>query len=134
MICHGDRVGLKLDPDVSALAIPAPLCVEVTQILIRRRCAPAVLLHPYAPEHRIVIVGERYGMALPWPAQVHKVTGILILPPTITPRGPITWAHPARADSLSACREIDLFGALRTVLSDPSPESWQMTRPEVDQT
>jgi hypothetical protein len=103
---------------VSALAIPIPLCTEVAGILAQRRSAPAVLAHPYTPDHHILLTGERYRMPLPWPHQVHQVTGILLLPPTVTPRGPITWTRPPQEDSLRLCREIDLFGALRTALND----------------
>jgi hypothetical protein len=121
VILHRDQVRLSLHCDVSALAIPVPLGTEVTEILTRRRCAPAVLAHPDIPEHRIVLTGERYGVPLPWPHQVHRVTGVLLLPPTVTPRGPITWAQPPQEDSLRLCREIDLFGALRTALSESPP-------------
>jgi hypothetical protein len=107
--CHRDQVRLSLHHEVSALAIPVPLAAEVTKILTQRRCTPAVLVHPYAPEHRIVLTGERYGVTLPWPHQVHRVTGVLLLPPTVTPRGPVTWARPPREDSRRLCREIDLF-------------------------
>ncbi len=115
---HRDQVRLSLHREVSALTIPIPLCTKVTEILTRRRCAPPVLAHPYTPEHRIVLTGERYEVMLPWPYQVHRVTGVLLLPPTVTPRGPITWVRPPEEDSLRLCREIDLFGALRTALND----------------
>jgi hypothetical protein len=36
----------------------------------------------------------------------------------MTPRGPITWTQTPRQDSLHLSREIDVFGALRTVLGD----------------
>ncbi|MGH3692675.1 MAG: hypothetical protein ACRDRX_01495 [Pseudonocardiaceae bacterium] len=117
---HHGQLRLRLGDEVSAHAIPVRLGVDVTRILRRRRCAPAVLAHPYAPDHRIVLTGEKYEVALPWPAGVHRVTGVLLLPPTGTPRGPITWTQSPRADSLQRCREIDLFGALRTALSDSS--------------
>jgi hypothetical protein len=68
-----------------------------------------------------VLTGEKFGVMLPWPAQVHRVTGVLLLPPTVTLRGPISWARSPHADSLRLCREIDLFGALRTVLDDSGP-------------
>jgi hypothetical protein len=113
-----DQVRLSLHREVSALAIPILLCTEVTEVLLRRRCAPPVLAHPYLPEHRIVLAGERYGVRLPWPGQVHRITGVLLLPPTVTPRGPIIWTRAPHENSLRLCREIDLFGALRTTLSD----------------
>jgi hypothetical protein len=113
---HRDQVRLSLCRDVSALAIPVPLGTEVTEILTQRRCAPPALVHPDAPDHHIILAGERYGITLPWPPQVHRVTGVLLLPPTVTPRGPITWTRPPQPDSLRLCREIDVFAALRTAL------------------
>ena len=59
VILHRDQVPLSLHRDVSALMIPVPLGTEVTEILTQRRCAPAVLAHPYTPEHHIVLTGER---------------------------------------------------------------------------
>lgn len=115
---HRDQIRLSLDGDVSAIAIPILLSTELTQILIERHCAPAVLAHPYTPEHHLILTGERFGAPLPWPPSVHQVTGALMLPPTMTPRGPITWIQPPRHDSLHLSREIDVFAALRTVLSD----------------
>jgi hypothetical protein len=84
--------------------------------------------HSDIPEHYNLLPGERYGCPLPWPPGVHQLTGTLMLPPTTTPRGPITWRQPPRQDSLLLSREIDVFGALRTALSarppgeDPSPD------------
>jgi hypothetical protein len=118
VILHRGQVRLSLHRDVSARAIPIPLATEVTEILTRRRCAPPVLAHPYAPDHHIMLTGERYGVPLPWPHQVHQITGVLLLPSTVTPRGPIIWIQPPQEDSLQLCREIDLFGALRTALRD----------------
>ncbi len=120
---HRDQVQLNLHREVSALAIRVPLCTEVTEILTRRRCAPPVLAHPYIPDYRIVLTGERYGVLLPWPHQVHRVTGVVLLPPTVTLRGPITWTQPPQTDSLRLCREIDLFGAVRTALNDSPPRT-----------
>ena len=103
---------------------PSKLCTEITEVLTRRRCAPPVLAHPYAPEHRIMLTAERYAVRLLlWPAGVHRtrITGVLP-PPTVTPRRPIAWARPPREDALPLCREIDLFGALRTMLGDCRPE------------
>lgn len=121
---HRDQVRLSLDRGVSALMIPIGLGAEVIPVLIRQRCAPPVLAHPYALEHHIVLTGERYGIRLPWPEQVHQVTGVVLLPPTRTPRGPITWITTPQSDSLHLCREIDLFAALRsTVNSETPPET-----------
>jgi hypothetical protein len=114
---HRDLVQLRLDGDASAIAIPVPLSAAVTQVLTDRHCAPAVLAHPYAPEHHMVLAGERFGAALPWPSGVYQVTGAVMLPPTMTICGPITWIQSPNKDSLRLSREIDVFGALRTVLS-----------------
>jgi hypothetical protein len=37
----------------------------------------------------------------------------------MTPRGPLTWAHPPQADALRLCREFEVFAAVRTALRDP---------------
>lgn len=116
---HGEQVWLSLEPDTVALIMPVLLAEQVTAILRQRRCAPLVLVHPDMPEHRVLLAGERYGVALPWPPGVHRTTGAFPLPPTMTPRGPITWVHPPEADALHLCREVDVFGALRTALRDP---------------
>jgi hypothetical protein len=114
---RGDLLQLRLDCDTSAIAIPIPLSAEVTQVLTDRHCAPAVLAHPYTPEHHMVLTGERFGATLPWPSGVYQVTGAIMLPPTMTICGPITWVRPPGKDSLRLSREIDVFGALRTALS-----------------
>ncbi|MGH3779878.1 MAG: hypothetical protein ACRDRO_04395 [Pseudonocardiaceae bacterium] len=84
---HRDQIVLDLHGDVSAIAIPIPLCAELTQILTARHCAPAVLAHPDIPEHHNLLTGEGYGCPLPWPPGVHQLTGALTLPPTTMPRG-----------------------------------------------
>lgn len=114
---HRDLIQLRLDGDASAIAIPVPLSAEVTQVLTDRHCAPAVLAHPYAPKHHMMLTGERFGATLPWPSDVYQVTGAVMLPPTRTICGPIIWVRPPSKDSLRLSREIDVFGALRTVLS-----------------
>lgn len=116
---HGNQVRLDLSGDTVALIIPLPLAGQVTATLRQRRCPPAVLAHPYAREHHVLLATERYGVSLPWPTAVHQITGTLLLPPTITPRGPITWTHPPRPDTLRHCREIDLITAIRAVLRTP---------------
>ncbi|HXT44782.1 MAG TPA: hypothetical protein VN748_11820 [Pseudonocardiaceae bacterium] len=114
---HRGLIQLRLDCDASAIAIPIPISAEVTQVLTTRHCVPAVLAHPYAPEHHMVLTGERFGATLPWPSGVYEVTGAVMLPPTKTLYGRITWVQPPSQDSLRLSREIDVFGALRTVLS-----------------
>lgn len=118
-----NQLWMNLDHDAVALLIPTPLATEATTILTTRHCPPAVLAHPYAPGQRVLLAGEPYGVALPCPPGVHRVTATVLLPPTVTPRGPVTWVHPPQENSLRFCREIDLFGALRTALRDPQPPS-----------
>lgn len=118
---HHAQVRLSLHSTVSAMAIPIALSTEVTQILTQRRCAPAVLAHPDTPEHHIMVTGENHEVALPWPSPVRRVAGVLLLPPAVIPRGPITWYQPPREHSLRLCREIDVFVALRTALRDFRP-------------
>ncbi len=115
---HCEQIQLSPQYDASAIAVPIPLSAELIRILTARRCAPAVLADPDAPEHHYVLVGEKYGALLPWPPNVHQITGALMLPPTMTPRGPITWVQPPCRDSLRLSREIDVFGALRAALSN----------------
>jgi hypothetical protein len=121
VVLRGDRVWLDLGPDTDtvALIIPMRLAEQVTKILSQRRCQPLVLLHPDTPERRVVLAGQSYGVGLPWPIGVHRATGALPLPPTMTARGPITWMHPPEANALQLCREIDVFAALRTALRNP---------------
>jgi hypothetical protein len=87
---HHDQTQLSLDCDASAIAILIVHSTEMTELLAARYCAPAVLAHPYAPQRRFVLTGERFGAPLPWPPSVHQVTGTLMLPPTMTPCRPIT--------------------------------------------
>jgi hypothetical protein len=115
---HRDQIQLTLDCDISALAIPIPLSTEVIQLLTARHCDPAVLAHPYTPEHHLILTGERFPAPLPWPPGVHQITGTLLLPPTMTPLGPITWIRPPHQDSLHLSREVDVYAALRAILGD----------------
>lgn len=116
---RGHQVWLTLDPDLVALVMPVGLSARVGTILRQRRCPPLVLAHPDAPEHHVMLAGERYGVALAWPAGMHRSTGTFPLPPTKTANGPVTWVQPPEADALRLCREIDVFAALRTALRDP---------------
>ncbi len=66
VILRRDQIRLNLDGDTVALIIPVLLAAEVTAILAMRRCPVPVLAHPYAPEHRILLVAEHFrgGAAL----------------------------------------------------------------------
>jgi hypothetical protein len=79
---HQDQVWLALGSTAVALMIPAVLANRVAAVLTARRCPPAILTHPYAPEHRIVLAGEPYPVALHWPTGVCRVATNLLLPPT----------------------------------------------------
>lgn len=116
-----DQVTLDLDDQVVAIILPTDLATEVTAILATRHCPVPALAHPYAPTHRVLLAGEPFGTVLPWPAQVQQGAGTLPLPPTATPRGPITWVRTPQPDALRLCREIDLFAAVRTALGDSKP-------------
>ncbi|MGH3934295.1 MAG: hypothetical protein ACRDS1_04850 [Pseudonocardiaceae bacterium] len=82
-----NQVWLTLEPDTMALIIPTLLAAEATAILAARRCSPPVLAHPNTPEHRVLLAREPYGVDLPWPPGVHRVTEPLPLPPHSDP----TW-------------------------------------------
>lgn len=115
-----ERVWLDVDGEVVALLVPTPLATKVVMLLLRRRCAPAVLAQPSVPEHQVVLAGERFDTALPWPPEVHRVHGALLLPPARTAGGPVTWVRRPGAEALR-CREIDVLSALLAVLRDPPP-------------
>lgn len=118
-----DPVWLGLGATAVALMIPAVLAARVATVLTGRRCLPAMFVHPYAPEQRILLAGEPYPVPLPWPAGMYRVSTSVLLPPTMTPRGPLTWARPPHPDALALCREIDVLGALRTVLHEPPSDA-----------
>lgn len=115
---RGDQVSLSLDRDVVAVIAPASLANKVQAILTERRCPAGLLTHPCAPEHRVLLAGEPYGVPLPWPSVVDLACGSLLLPPPMTPRGPVTWTDFPDRNALTLCREIDLFAAVRTLLRD----------------
>lgn len=112
----GDGLLLILGASVTALALSRQLVDEIAPILTSRDRQPAVLAHPAAPEHPIVLVGEPFGVPLPWPAAVRSVCGAVPLPPTVTAFGPVHWVQPPHGCGLANCREIDVFGAVRTTL------------------
>ncbi|HEY2762886.1 MAG TPA: hypothetical protein VGJ13_02560 [Pseudonocardiaceae bacterium] len=87
-----NQVWLVLDRDAVAVLLPTVLGVEVTALLARRRRLPAVLAHPYAPEHVVLLCGEPFGTALGWPPDVHRIRD----------RAAATHRHPARAAELGA--------------------------------
>jgi hypothetical protein len=68
-------------------------------------------LRPRAPG---AAAGEPYPVALSWPAEVHRVTATLLLPPSVTSRGPLRWVRPPHENSLRLCREIDVLTAVRS--------------------
>lgn len=111
---QGDQVVLPLGHCATALVMPMDLAETIMPILtVLDRPAP-VLLHPDAPGCGVVIAGEPYGVPLPWPEAVQVVTGMLVLPPSRTPRGPVHWYRQAPTQPLGICREIDIFAAIRT--------------------
>lgn len=123
IIVGDQQVSLNLDHDVDAVAlvVPAHLAAPVAEVLAGRRCPPAALAHPALPGQWLFLAGERFGVPLAWPAGVHRITGTVLLPPTVTGHGRIRWVHPPRPGALSLCREIDLCAALTTVLHRPPP-------------
>lgn len=112
VVVSGDRVLLVLDDSVTALALPRRLVDEIVPILVSRDRQPAILSHSAAPDHPILLVGEPFGVPLPWPADVHAIYGAVPLPPT--PLGLVDWLQPPHSSGLANCREIDVFGAVRT--------------------
>lgn len=113
---RGNQVLLTLGFEVSALVLPEGLGEAVTAVLAGRDHPVPVLVDPGVPDEWVLVVGEPYGIPLPWPARVRLLTGTLPLPPSITPLGPIRWQQRPATANLAECREIDLFSAVRTVL------------------
>ena len=111
------QVWLTLEPDTVALTIPVLLAAQVTGILNHHRSLTTVI-NPETPEHWVLLAGRCAEGVLPWPTWVHRATGTLALPPTMTAHGPITWTHPPEADARRRYREFDVFAALRTALRD----------------
>lgn len=116
---HEVSLDLELAVDAVALIIPTVLATAVADLLVRRRCPPPVLAHPAMPAHRVIVAGERFPVPLDWPAGVYRTTGTLLLPPTVTDRGPICWVRPPQPHALRLCREVDVVAALRAALSTP---------------
>jgi hypothetical protein len=75
-----------------------------------------VLVNPGTPQEWVLLAGEPFGVPLPWPPGVRLLTGTLPLPPSATPFGPVRWQRRPTTPDLAGCREIDVFGAVRTTL------------------
>ncbi|MCA1703407.1 MAG: hypothetical protein LC808_09160, partial [Actinobacteria bacterium] len=96
---RGNQVLLALGTDLIALIMPAALAERVTELLTARDRPVPVLAHPDAPEQRIVLTTEPFGVDLPWSPQIRRAAGRLPLPPTLTPSGPVTWTtYPTDTD------------------------------------
>lgn len=113
---RNDQVRLTLNGDVTALILPVNPAEHVVHIVTAQARPAPVLTHPDVPQHRILIAGEWYRVPLAWPDEVRVATGQLPLPPTVIPRGTVTWAHLPDGHPLSFCREIDLLSAVHTAL------------------
>lgn len=118
MSCHEDRLLLTLGGTTTALLMPPFLADRVQAILAARTCPVPVLIHPDAPEHRVFLAAEAYGVPLPWPPSVQVAGGTLPLPPTVTPRGPVRWHSAPDRRVPDTSREIDIFGAVQSQLRD----------------
>ncbi len=122
LLLRGQDVSLALEPlGVVALVLPVLLGAEVTEILIRRRCSPAVLANPQLPAHRVILAGDPDTVPLGWPTGVHRVSDTLLLPPTVTARGPVFWVRPPEPNALRLCREFDVFAAVQAALRHQPP-------------
>ena len=111
---QGDRVVLPLGQCAAAQIMPVDLIEAIMPILTALDRPVSVLVHPDIPGCGVVIAGEPYGVPLPWPETVQVVTGMLALPPSRTPHGPVGWYRQAPTEPLANCREIDIFAAVRT--------------------
>lgn len=114
---RNSQVLLSLGEEAAALIVPVALATQVMTMLATRACPAPVLVHPLIPAHRIVLAGEPFGVALPWPDEIHTVAGHLPLPPTPTTVGPLTWVHLPAGQALTSCREIDLFSVVHALMT-----------------
>lgn len=112
---RGDQVLLNVGTEPVALIMPSVLADQATVLLAAQARPAPVLTHPDMPGQRIVLVAEPFGVDLPWPASIRPITAHLPLPPTVTPAGPVTWAHLPDGHALGFCREIDLLGVVHTL-------------------
>lgn len=115
LLCGGE-IRLDLAGRV-AIALPVLTATDVTELLVQRRCAPAVLAHPAIPSHRVILASDRDALPLAWPPAVRRLTTSIALPPTVTPEGQVLWARPPEIGSPTLCRESDVITALRAVLA-----------------
>ena len=111
---QGDQLVLPLGHCATAKIVPVELAAAITSILAALDRPVPALVHPDAPGCGVVIAGEPYGVPLPWPETVQVVTGMLPLPPSRTPHGPVNWYQQPPHHPLTTCREIDIFSAIRT--------------------
>lgn len=112
---RGNQVLLAVGTELVALIMPAVLADQATVLLTAKARPAPVLAYPQLPGQRIVLAAEPFSIDLPWPSQIRIVAGHLPLPPTRTPAGPVSWAHLPDGHALGFCREIDLFGVVRTL-------------------
>jgi hypothetical protein len=123
---RANQVHLTLGRQAVALLVPVSLAAETAALLAARRCPPAVLAYPDAPEYRVLLAGQPFGVPLGWPEDVRRITATVLLPPSITPHGPVSWLHPPHPQVLTLTREIDLAAALYTTqLTPPHGEGEQ---------
>jgi hypothetical protein len=121
------QVSLTLGQQAAALLVPVSLAAETAALLAARRCPPAVLAYPDTPDYRILLAGQPFGVPLSWPPDVHRITATVLLPPSVTPRGPVSWLHPPHPQALTLTREIDLAAALYT--TQLKPPTQEVTNP-----
>lgn len=118
-----EQVWLSLSGIAVALLVPAPLASRVLLILAQRHCSPLVLAHPATPDHWVLLGAEPFPVALGWPPGVHRISTRVLLPPSMTPYGVLTWVHPPQPDALRLTREIDILAAIRTALAAPPSDA-----------
>jgi hypothetical protein len=118
---RANQVHLTLGRQAVALLVPVALAAETAALLAAQRCPPAVLAYPDTPDYRVLLAGQPFGVPLGWPPDVYRITATVLLPPSITPRGPVSWLHPPHPLVLILAREIDLAAALYTTQLNPPP-------------
>jgi hypothetical protein len=118
---YRDQVHLDLETGQAvALVVPPCLATVVATTLTTRCCPVPVLACPGASQYRVLLAGECSGVRLPWPPEVRRLAGTVLLPPTPTRHGAFRWHHSPRPDSLRLCREVDILVAIRDTRRPPA--------------
>jgi len=81
--------------------------------LCRAGAAGQRSLPPQATSSAVSMAAEPASGAPERGPMTPRLATCLLLPPTMTTRGPLSWVYPPQPDTLKLCREIDVLAAFR---------------------